>query len=63
MTVIEFSTVFQYGKTTIPKIVREQLNLADGDGVEWSINERREIIVSKRILLKYDSKSRYERTG
>ena len=47
-TIIAISTVFQFGKTTIPKEVREKLELKDGDKILWHVNEESNIIISKR---------------
>ena len=47
-TIIAISTVFQFGKTTIPKEVRAKLELKDGDKILWHINEDNNIIISKR---------------
>jgi len=47
-TIIAISTVFQFGKTTIPKEVREKLELKDGDKILWHINEDNNVIISKR---------------
>jgi AbrB family looped-hinge helix DNA binding protein len=50
-TIIAISAVFQFGKTTIPKGVREKLELKDGDKILWHINEDNNIIISKRQTL------------
>ena len=47
-TIIAISTVFQFGKTTIPKEVREKLELKDGDKILWHINEDNNVILLKR---------------
>jgi AbrB family looped-hinge helix DNA binding protein len=47
-TIIAISTVFQFGKTTIPKEVREKLELKDGDKILWHINEDNNVIILKR---------------
>jgi len=47
-TVIAISTVFQDGKTTIPKEVRGMLALKDGDKILWHINEDDHVLISKR---------------
>ena len=47
-TIIAISTVFQFGKTTIPKEVRAKLELNDGDKILWHINEDNNVIILKR---------------
>jgi hypothetical protein len=48
-TVLAVSTIFQYGKTTIPKRVRSRLNIDDGDKLIWSINDSGKITASKGL--------------
>lgn len=50
-TIIAISTVFQFGKTTIPKEVREKLELKDGDKILWHLNENKHVIISKRQII------------
>jgi len=47
--VVAVSTIFQYGKTTIPKRVRSRLNIDDGDKLIWSINDSGKITASKGL--------------
>jgi len=50
-TIIAISTVFQFGKTTIPKEVREKLELKDGDKILWHLNEDNHVVILKRQIL------------
>jgi len=46
-TVLAVSTIFQYGKTTVPKKVRSRLNVEDGDKLIWSVDDSGNIIATK----------------
>jgi hypothetical protein len=46
-TVLAVSTIFQYGKTTVPKKVRSRLNVEDGDKLIWSVDGSGNIIATK----------------
>lgn len=39
------STVTQKGQVTIPKTLRDNLRLVTGDKVEFSLNERGEVVI------------------
>jgi len=52
-TVLAVSTIFQYGKTTIPKQVRSKLNIEDGDQLIWSVDDSGNITASKGRNDKY----------
>jgi len=52
-TVLAVSTIFQYGKTTIPKQIRTKLNIDDGDKLIWSIDDSGNITASKGRNDKY----------
>lgn len=45
---LETSKVFGYGKTVIPKDVRDRLSIKDGDTLLWSIDDAGRIIFSRR---------------
>ena len=52
-TVLAVSTIFQYGKTTIPKQVRSRLDVEDGDKLIWSVDDSGNITASKGSNDKY----------
>jgi len=52
-TVLAVSTIFQYGKTTVPKQVRSRLNIDDGDKLIWSVDDLGNITASKGRNDKY----------
>jgi len=52
-TVLAVSTIFQYGKTTIPKQVRSRLQIKDGDKIIWSVDDTGNITASKGSNDKY----------
>lgn len=39
------STITQKGQVTIPKHVRDRLNLVTGDKVEFVVNDRNEVVI------------------
>ena len=46
-TILAVSKIFQYGKTTVPKEVRNRLIIDDGDKLVWSVDELGSITVSR----------------
>jgi len=42
--------LYQHGKTTVPKEVRERLKLKDGDKLIWSINDLGNVVVLKGTI-------------
>lgn len=44
------STISAKGQTTVPKRVREHLNLKEGDQVVFEINENGETVLKKTLL-------------
>jgi AbrB family looped-hinge helix DNA binding protein len=45
ITVKKFSTVTQKGQVTIPQVVREKLGIKYGEKVEFSTNDKGEVIL------------------
>ena len=46
-TTLAVTNLYQYGKTTVPKRVRERLKLKNGDKLIWSVNNLGNVVVSK----------------
>ena len=45
------STITSKGQTTVPKEVREALDLGPGDKLTWEVNGRRVAVTTERPLL------------
>ena len=41
----KYSTLTSKGQVTIPQIIREKLEIAYGEKIEFSINERDEVVI------------------
>ena len=41
----KYSTVTRKGQVTIPMVVREKLDIAYGEKIEFSINEQNEVVI------------------
>ena len=46
------------GQVTLPKQVREVLHLAPGDGVEFTANERGEIVITRQLAPRAEAPAR-----
>ena len=41
----KYSTVTRKGQVTIPQVIREKMDIAYGEKVEFSVNEQNEVII------------------
>jgi len=46
-TILAVSKIFQYGKTTVPKEVRNRLEIEDSDKLVWSLDDLGTISISR----------------
>jgi len=55
------TTLTSKGQVTIPKQIRDALNLAPGNAVDFSVNDKGEVILHKVAAMKPRKPDRFER--
>lgn len=51
-------TVTRKGQVTVPKLIRERLEIEEGDKIIFDVNDRGEVIIKKAVLAALDELAR-----